>query len=335
MVSSHLGNLFSAPMLLFSQAAVPLLLATPRMCAPPPVITMQDNGERFSQATKLRGEIEDPFSKVRLFLWPGLTAGAAIATYFGGTSALAELAGLRSASPDTLPNLAIDLAALAGTGFLWRREAVGQDKRLKRIAAGAALASLRVQPLSGPFGGKSVKLSALRSGRTDVDDPFEEASRRVVVCVAQEDALASCLEEARANSDAIADSDLLVVPLLVENGRIELPPPSLVVPTAAADGVDTAGSGAPAATAAAAVPASTAAAQHLALAQGVSAWQDVFGQEIEQALQQDETATARGLTLILKKNGRVGTRRLGLPGWPSLVGDVGARAGAGLDTRNI
>ena len=300
-------------MLLFSQAAVPLLLATPRMCAPPPVITMQDNGERFSQATNLRGEIEYHFSNVRLFLCHVLTAGAAIATYFGGTSALAELAGLRSASPDTLPNLAIDLAALAGTGFLWRREAVGQDKRLKRIAAGAALASLRVQPLSG-FGGKSVKLSALRSGRTDVDDPFEEASRRVVVCVAQEDALASCLEEARANSDAIADSDLLVVPLLVENGRIELPPPSLVVPTAAADGVDTAGSGAPAATAAAAVPASTAAAQHLALAQGVSAWQDVFGQEIEQALQQDETATARGLTLILKKNGRVGTVASDCPG---------------------
>ena len=58
-------------------------------------------------------------------------------------------------------------------------------------------------------------------------------------------------------------------------------------------------------------------------------------QELEQALAQDATSAERGLTLILKKNGRVGTRRLGLPDWPSLVGDVGARAGAGLDTTNI
>ena len=278
-------------------------------------ITMQANdggGDRFSQSTRLRGEVEDPFSKLRLFLWPALTAAAAIATYFGATSLLAEAAGLRPASGDALQNLAIDLIGLGGTGFLWRQEAKKQEKQLQRIAAGAALASLRVQPLSGEMSGKSIKLAELRSGRAGADDPFDELARRVVVCAAQEASLATCLESARASSRAIAEADLLVVPLLVVGSSIELPPPSMVVSAEGGGGVE-----------------------HLALPQGVGAWQDVFTSEIEQALTQDATSAERGLTLILKKNGRVGTRRLGLPDWPSLVGDVGARAGAGLDTRNI
>ena len=44
---------------------------------------------------------------------------------------------------------------------------------------------------------------------------------------------------------------------------------------------------------------------------------------------------ARGFTLILKKNGRVGTRRLALPEWDALVDDVANRKAAGLDTTNI
>ena len=54
-----------------------------------------------------------------------------------------------------------------------------------------------------------------------------------------------------------------------------------------------------------------------------------------QAAKQDPTAMSRGLTIILKKNGRVGTRRLGMPDWSGLVADVDARAQAGLDVTNI
>ena len=42
-----------------------------------------------------------------------------------------------------------------------------------------------------------------------------------------------------------------------------------------------------------------------------------------------------GLTLVLKKNGRVGTRRLGTPPWDILVSDVEARRQAGMDVENI
>ena len=42
-----------------------------------------------------------------------------------------------------------------------------------------------------------------------------------------------------------------------------------------------------------------------------------------------------GFAVILKKNGRVGTRSKGLPPWEVLVGDVEARRSAGLDVKNI
>ena len=57
--------------------------------------------------------------------------------------------------------------------------------------------------------------------------------------------------------------------------------------------------------------------------------------ELETALEQDADAARRGLTLILKKNGRVGTRRLGTPDWQGLVLDVVGRASGGLDVTNI
>lgn len=42
-----------------------------------------------------------------------------------------------------------------------------------------------------------------------------------------------------------------------------------------------------------------------------------------------------GITIVIKKNGKVGTRRFGVPIWEALVGDVESRADMGLDVRNI
>ena len=87
-----------------------------------------------------------------------------------------------------------------------------------------------------------------------------------------------------------------------------------------------------AAPAAGSVPGAGAA--HLALPAG-GGWQDVVGTELATAVAQNADAAARGFTLILKKNGRVGTRRLGMPSWDGLVQDVDARRAGGLDTANI
>lgn len=57
--------------------------------------------------------------------------------------------------------------------------------------------------------------------------------------------------------------------------------------------------------------------------------------ELEQAAKQDPQIMARGLTIVLKKNGRVGTRRLGMPDWQGLLADVEGRRRAGMDVVNI
>ena len=267
-------------------------------------IAMQDSP--ISQNARLREEIEDPFAKVRLFIWPSLFAAAGIATYFAGTGLLAEAAGLRPAAGDTLLNLGVDVGALGGIGFLWRREVASRDTRLRRIQAGAALASLRVQMLAG---GQSVKLSELRKR----SDGKGGESKRVVVVAAEKEALAASLASARTVSAELAAADLLVVPLLVADGRrVDAPPPEAIVPTG-----------------------ESAAAAHVAVPLAIESWQEVLASELETARSQDTDAARRGLTLILKKNGRVGTRRLGTPDWRGLVDDVEARAERGLDVANI
>ena len=295
---------------------LPLLLHAPTPVMRHGLVAMEGPND-FSASTRLRAEVEDPFAKLRLFAFPAAFAAAGIATYFGGTSLLAEVAGLRPASPDTYSNLAIDLGSLGAIGYFWRREAVANEQRMKRIARGAAIGSLRVQLLGGAQAGKVVKLVELRSGRGAADDLFDESSRRVVVVCAEAPALGASLAAAREASAQLCDADLLVVPLLAAGETVELPPPSLI--SGNADGS----------------PADAAAVGHLALPQSVATWADVLEDERKTAASQDSAAASRGLTLILKKNGRVGTRRLGLPDWPAPVGDVSKRAAAGLDTRNI
>ena len=90
--------------------------------------------EKYSQKTRLAEEVASPFAKARSFAWPALFAAASIATYFAGTSLLAEAAGLRPAAGDTALNLGVDLASMAGTGYLWRNENAAREARLARLA---------------------------------------------------------------------------------------------------------------------------------------------------------------------------------------------------------
>ena len=50
---------------------------------------------------------------------------------------------------------------------------------------------------------------------------------------------------------------------------------------------------------------------------------------------QDAGVMERGLTISLKKNGRVAARRLGTPEWRGLVAEVEGRRNAGMDVVNM
>ncbi len=335
------------------------------------------DGEGFTEAQRLRAEVESPFAQVRLFVLPALFLAASIATYFAGTSLIAAAVGAREASPSALTDLAIDLGAMGGTGYFWRRENLAREARLKRIAFGSRLAALRLSLLEPDASGalapaRRVSLSDLRRGRGQ--------ARRVVLICAAEDTLGAALGEACALAPRLAESDFVVVPLVASaagGGGLSLRLPSLETLQSAATGAGAVprpasqpaaraspesrpesgqesswGSSGPAAKAQPALPWEDAAADAeggwpVALPLSAAAeWRAALGADIEQAVAQTEgkgqaergaegALAARGLTIVLKKNGRVGTRRLGTPDWAALLADVEGRRAAGLDVTNI
>ena len=72
-----------------------------------------------------------------------------LAAFFGGTTLLAEAAGARPAADGSLVNLGIDIASLVGIGVAWRKDLVSREARVRRIAAGAAIALLQRQRRGG------------------------------------------------------------------------------------------------------------------------------------------------------------------------------------------
>ena len=233
-----------------------------------------------------------------------------MATYFAGTSLLAETAGLRPAADGTALNLAIDLGAMAATGFGLRNENQARESRLARLTQGANIAALRAQVLSDG-NAQFVRLADFRTGRGE--------ARRVVIIVAEEAALKATMADAADSAKAIAAADLLAVPvLLLPGGKSRLASPlSLLAESGLASSFG---------------PFSLA----VPLEADLEAWQTALAQELQNARSQGgDAAGARGFTILLKKNGRVGTRRLGTPDWRNLVEDVASRAAAGLDTTNI
>lgn len=314
----------------------------------------------YTSAERLREEVEAPFAKVRLFAWPVLFGAAGIATYFSATSMLAVAVGSRPPSDSGMTDMAIDLGAMAVTGYLWRRELTVRDARLRRIAFGARLAALRVCQLVGvlsadgepllPQLGPYASLADMRRGRGQ--------SRRVVIICAPAEEIRRSMEAASGLMRELLAADFLVVPLITtfpagvatRTAAPQLEAPSLALVQQAA-GATVPGAPGSSGGATAATPAGTVQTQPplpweedtpsaqgsypFALAQAAGMWGDALGAELEAAAKQDMSAQSRGLTIVLKKNGRVGTRRLGTPNWANLVADVQQREQAGFDVANI
>jgi hypothetical protein len=310
-----------------------------------PVLQAKDD---YTEVQKLRAEVESPFSQVRLFVFPALFAAASIATYFAATALLASSMGVRDPSPTGFQDLAIDVGSMAALGLLWRRETQIRESRLKRIAFGSKLAKLRVYQLVADPNTEALKprqavsLADLRRGRGQ--------ARRVVVLCAPADKLRASLEGACRSAAALSAADFLVVPLIssgeTSEPQLEAPSLELLQELASRSGDAAAVSGSVVPVPArgetqpplpwdTAVP-DAVGGWPVALPQTAGpAWTAALSSELEQAMNQDGAVMSRGLTIVLKKNGRVGTRRLGTPDWDSMLADVNARKMAGLDTTNI
>lgn len=295
-----------------------------------------NNLGEYTQKQLLKEETEAPFRKVRIFGYASLLAAAGIGSLISITKVVAVSVGARTEDmTEVYSNLAINLLGLPAMTYLWRRELTSQKSLLERIQKGGSLAGLKVK-MDAFDGPNVVKLADLRRDR-GID-------KRVVIVVAGADALRSSIKSSMSLGASLEQNDLVIVPVLIDNIQkgenqlsYSLSAPSMqsLLELGSDDSIPVA--------------------MHVAQPVGLSAWNEVMKKEVGVALKQQPDALDKGnrylrarrhhliinrfwilgVTIIIKKNGKVGTRRFGVPIWESLVEDVALRKELGLDVRNI
>lgn len=266
----------------------------------------EQSDEQFTQKQILKEETEAPFRQVRLFLYAGLTASAVIGAVFTGSKLAAYAAGIRNDEiSDLLINMGTNIGGIIIIGVFWKNDLQSQKLRLQRIQKGGALAALKLR-ITGEDGQASlIKLSDLRRGRG--------LEKRVVIVAAPAEQLKESMASALKQRDSLVANDLLLVPLQIDGAGAE----DYRVASYRAD------------------EAEGVVLDHIGSPVSLGEWGAVLKKELAVALSQQPEALRKGVTIIVKKNGKVGTRRFGVPLWETLVADVQSREDAGLDISNI
>lgn len=283
---------------------------------------LEEVGSSKSYTVKqiLREETEAPFRKIRLFLYFSIISAAGIGTLVSGTKLIAILADARDGDiKNLLSDIGINVGGIIGLSVLWRNEIKSQNSRLDRIQRGGSLASLKVK-IKDDIGMSVVKLSDFRRNRG--------LEKRVVIVIASKAQLQNSLQSSIKESKSIQQKDLLVVPVAIElNSKTDkekdymLTAPSLeslllsdTTTNSSIDNIST---------------------EHIGQPVALTAWNEVLKNELMIARKQSDTVLDKGVTIIIKKNGKVGSRRIGVPIWEALANDITARKEAGLDISNI
>ncbi|CAJ1946233.1 unnamed protein product [Cylindrotheca closterium] len=283
----------------------------------PPPNTSED--EYLDQATKggytvkqrLREEIESPFRKVRLLFFASSTGSALTALYFSGLNTIKALVGGYSdAIPldEALTSDAINIGAAVICGLLAFREYKVGVANLERISRGGKLASLAVEPATvqttvGP------NLRRLADYRRDY---------RVLIAGGGEEYISKLarslnsdqLKDTNVFPERLEESDVIVVPVLLSEsggdyviGDTKEFWKSVEAGSEEDRNFDMSRSD-----------------SVVAFPRGPGAWLDYLKEDIKTASGQGFDVLEKGITLTVKKNGRILRRATGLPDWANLVG---------------
>lgn len=282
-----------------------------------PAFLSQDAGG-FTVKQRLREEVESPFRKVRLVFF-GSSAGSALtALYFSLLSTIKAVQGGYADAPpldEALTSDAINLGAAVVCGLLAFREYKTGQANLERIAQGGRLAALSLELANG-------------GGRKRLKD-YRRFSR-VVIAAGGEDYIARLcrsltadqLQDSNVLPQKLEDVDILVVPVLLSSinkvGNTK-EAWNKVEPTEGDRNMNI-------------VRANNIVGYPL----DGPAWETYLRSEIETAQGQGFDVLQKGVTIIVKKNGRILRRATGLPPWGDLIATMevadGSRFGMPGDT---
>jgi len=281
-----------------SQKKLPVLFSTPDGDS-----SMDEKFGGFTVKQRLREEVESPFRKVRLAFFSFSGASAGVALYFSALAALkANMGGFADAIPieDALQTCAINLGGVVGFGALALREVKAGKANLDRIAKGGLLARLVVEP------------AVEESSRRTLTD-YRRASR-VVIAAGGADyinrlAMSLCsdqLADENTLPGALLDVDIVVVPVLI-NDKFEAIESKAAWRNAEPGENDRNFE-------------TTRADEVIAFPSDFSMWNSYIKSDIETAQGQGFDVLSKGLTITVKKNGRILRRATGLPPFGDFVG---------------
>lgn len=271
---------------------------------------------QFTRKQILKEETESPFRAVRYFGYISLGSAAALSSFITLTSIAAVSSGARQGDMNELiNNMGINLAGLVTMGYLWNREQKSQNSQLQRISKGGKLAQLKLK-CKDPITNESIvcKLSDFRRDRG-----FE---KKVIIIAAPKSMLVESLKSSFSQAEFM--EGFMIVPIAIEevglgsgsgNYRLSALSSSDFNNNEATEAGDDSNDintdsnvindindindlnyvGAP-----------------VALS---SSWDEVVRSEVDAALAQRGDALEKGFTLQIAKNGKVGSRKFGVPLW--------------------
>lgn len=259
----------------------------------------------FTVKQRLREEVESPFRKVRLASFAFLASSAGVALYFSALAVLkANIGGYADAIPleDALQTCAINGAGVIGFGALAARELKVGNVNLERIAKGGMLARLVVEPAEEGS-----------SRRTLVD--YRRASR-VVIAAGGADyinrlAMTLCsdqLVDENTLPSALLGVEIVIVPVLI--GDDYQATESKTAWRSAVPGENDRNFDSTRADEVVAFPSDL----------GTCTWNEYLKSDIETAQGQGFDVLEKGITITVKKNGRILRRATGLPPYGDYIG---------------
>lgn len=276
-------------------------------------LKMSESDNEYSREIRLREEAESPFRKVRFLVYYNLLGGAFVSLAVSVARIAAALSGVNTdLMQESVTNALIDTIGIVVIGYFYKQDKDAQESKLKRAAKGASLANLQIRGsaslLSGAatdmeldktkLKGKSavVPIKSFRRGRG--------IEKRIVIAISSKEKINAILDEAKQLADSLVTNDLIIVPVVA---------PQYTAPL----GIDT----------------ELLQLDCVALPAGGD-WVNVLSDETEQARAQGVNVEKEGVCIVLKKNGRVGTRTRGIF-LENMVGDVLERQEMGMDVTNI
>lgn len=265
----------------------------------------------YTLKQRLREEIDSPFRKVRLAFFGASFASALLALYFSATNTLkAYIGGYENGIPldEALTSDAINVGAAVVCGLLTYRDWKAGQTNLEKLARAGKLASLVVEPADGASRQKYLEIKSYRrDSRVLIAAGGKEYLTNLALSLSSDQ-----LSDTNILPQRLQDVDVVLVPVLLEGQKSKIVVGDTqsywkneVLPTDTDRNFDI-----------------NRANNVIAFPQNSNKWLDYLKFDIDTASKQGFDVVSKGITLTVKKNGKILRRATGLPPFGDLIGTM-------------